>query len=248
MSKNKVLQPQLFYMVTSLLVLFLLLYFTFPVKKVSCSYEGNNQEELATVCQQLENSFRGKSLLFTNFSDESVWQTILENENYRQIYHLASQKMILPHHLLLTLDARLPDYRLTIVRDTGEKNFLLNQSNRLKSNQPDLKLLNIVYRGETEIAANNKELNADFHDLFLRINQAILSHQLPVKTLTWKNEQLLELDLEQSWTVVLDQESDFERQLEILAVILRDPATLSRIENYRYLDLRFRLPVMRDQL
>ena len=137
-----------YYIILSTLLFFLFLLFFLPVKTVSCVYDATNQEELNVVCQELEIAFHGKSLIFNDFSHEKVWQELLENEDYQEVYHLASLRKSLPSHLVLTLDGRLPDYRLMI--DNGEKTeaFILNQSNRLKTNRENLELFTIKYQGE----------------------------------------------------------------------------------------------------
>jgi hypothetical protein len=66
--------------------------------------------------------------------------------------------------------------------------------------------------------------------------------------LTWENDDLLKLDLGKSWLVILDKHSNPETSMRNLSLILLDEAVIAEIESKGFLDLRFNLPVIREQL
>ena len=73
-------------------------------------------------------------------------------------------------------------------------------------------------------------------------------YQINAKSLTWENDDLLKLDLGKSWLVILDKHSNPETSMRNLSLILLDEAVIAEIESKGFLDLRFNLPVIREQL
>ena len=73
-------------------------------------------------------------------------------------------------------------------------------------------------------------------------------YQINAKSLIWENDDLLKLDLGKSWLVVLDKHSNPETSMRNLSLILLDEAVIAEIESKGFLDLRFNLPVIREQL
>ena len=230
----------------------LVLWRAFVVKNVDCRYPGStdHSQELTLVCQDIERALAGRSLLFSDFSRSPVWQEIADNQHYQHNYHLQSSLKILPNQLVLTLDSKSPDYRLSIVQVNGDQNsFLLNQNNRLRADQTELKVLTIICQAETAVLEpNGNYLNSDYHQLFLKLSQAVNQQDLPVKQVLCQADELWQLDLGKSWLVVIDRYTDFERAMQQLAIVLADQQAQDMIQGHRFLDLRFNLPVIRDQL
>jgi hypothetical protein len=248
-SKNKIFFNYLyFFLVTIITGLLLLL--TFKVKTINCQHSDSNNQELGAVCQELETAFIGKSLLFYNFEESTIWQELTQKAEYQQIYHPASLKKIPPKALVLNLDSKLPDYRLIIIDENKEqKSFILNQNNHLKKDYNQNQLFEVFYQGDEQIVdKNNRYLQANYHQFFLSIQENIDELQIPAKRLIWQRDDLLELDLGKSWLVILDKEVDPEESMKNLSLILLDEEILTNIQGRNFLDMRFRLPVIRDQL
>ena len=234
------------------MLLLLILWRAFLVRSVDCQYQGliNHSQELTLVCQDIEQALTGRSLLFSDFNRSSVWQEIANNQQYQHNYHLQSSLKILPHQLVLTLDSKAPDYRLSIVQaDGARRSFLLNQNNRLRTDQAELDVLNIVCQADAVmLESNDSYLDSDYHQLFLKLSQAVSQQDLPVKQVLYQSDELWQLDLGRSWLVVIDRYTDFERATQQLAIVLADQQAENIIQGHHFLDLRFNLPVVRDQL
>ncbi len=246
---NKKYSTYLFF-VSVLVLTSLLLVFAFRVKKVSCYQPEAKPEELAQVCQDINSAFAGKSLLFFNFAEAEIWQELAEKSDYSQLYYLASVKKIPPGELIIDLDSKLPDYRLSIINEQQEEqSFILNQNNHLKKDLNQSQLFTIVYHGGEEILGKNAQyLNEDYHQFFLSLKKSLEHYQINAKKLIWRNNDLLELDLGKSYLVILDKHIDPEETIKKLALILEDKAVLDEIQRQGVLDLRFNLPVIREKL
>lgn len=239
----------LHFFVSSLLVV-LVLFFAFRIRIVNCQYENLNQQEITQVCQELNQAFVGKSLLFSDLEQADIWQKLLEHDDYQETYHLVKMSKSLPSTVTLHLNSKPPDYRLKIEDKKGQGNsYIINQNNRLKKNQAELNVLNIIYQGEKEILDNNNAyLTEDYHQLFLTWHNAIDHWEIPVKAIIWQSNELIKLDLGRSWLVILDLQVDFTEKMRVLAAIISDEESLVKIQEHQFLDLRFNLPVIRDQL
>ena len=220
------------------------------VGKITCHHPNSNNQELAAVCQELEIAFLGKSLLFYDFEGASIWQELTQKAEYQEIYRPVSLRKTPPQALALNLDSKTPDYRLIIVDENREqKSFILNQNNHLKEDYHQAQIFEIFYQGEEQILErNDRYLQLTFHQFFLSLQENIDKYQIPAKRLIWQKDNLLELDLGKSWLVILDKEIDPEETMQKLSAILLDEEALLDIQGRSFLDMRFRLPVIRDQL
>jgi hypothetical protein len=237
-----------FFLVASITSLLLVL--GFRVSKVDCHHTSSNNQELQAICQELETAFVGKSLLFYNFTEAYVWQELRQKVDYQEIYRPASLEKIPPKTLVLNLDSKLPDYRLILIDENKEqRSFVLNQNNHLKKDQEQSQLFEVFYQGQDQILdKNDRYLQMVYHQLFLSLQENIEKYQIPAKRLVWQKDDLLELDLGKSWLVILDKELDPEESMKNLSAILLDEEVLLNIQGRAFLDMRFRLPVIRDQL
>jgi len=226
-----------------------LLFFGFRIKNVRCDYE-NRPEQLNGVCQELEREFIGRSLLFSDLANDSIWQKLLERRDYQESYYLLKVSRRLPNQIHLILKSKPPDYRLIFKNAQGEeKIFIINQNNRLREDQPDLSVLNIIYQGDEQIVDDfSRYLFDNYYLLFSSWQLAIEQWQIPVKEIIWQSNEQIRLDLGKSYLVVLDLELDFSKKMAVLAAILADENALEKIKGHQFLDLRFNLPVIRDQL
>ena len=235
----------------TLVVSFLLIFFTLRVKTVECYHQDSaDQGELASVCAQLKKNFLGKSLIFYDFFAADVWQELAQSVDYQQLYQLSGLEKKAPSTLILHLDSKLPDYRLVVfINDNQEQSYILNQNNNLKKDQGQGSLFTIYYHGPAEILdKNQRHLDETYHQFFLALKNNLDKYQINAKSLTWENDDLLKLDLGKSWLVILDKHSNPETSMHNLSLILLDEAVLAEIESKGFLDLRFNLPVIREQL
>lgn len=227
----------------------LLLVLSFRVRKVTCYQPDANQAELERACQDLNSAFIGKSLLFYNFYEANIWQELAEKADYQQLYYLLLLEKDPPGQLIVNLDSKLPDYRLIIINENQEEQaFVLNKNNHLKKEWGQNSLFTIYYRGQEEIfSKNNQYLLDTYHQFFLAIKTSLDNYQISAKNLIWQKNNVLELDLGKSWLVILDKDVDPAETIKKLALILEDEAVLSEIQKQGILDLRFNLPVIREE-
>jgi hypothetical protein len=223
---------------------------TLRVKTVRCKQPGIVSEELNKVCQVLQEAFVNKSLLFYDFSEADVWQDLAQSADYQQLFQLSYLEKNSPGELTLYLDSKLPDYRLIVEKDNTEReSYILNQNSRLKKDYGQKSLFEIVYQGEEEIIDNNATaLDEEYHQFFLLIKNNLDYYQINAKTLFWQNDDLLKLDLGKSWLVILDKSIDPEEVMKNLFLILADETVTQTIEDQGYLDMRFNLAVIRNDL
>lgn len=238
------------YFSLTLVVSFLLILVTLRVKTVECSQDSADQEELASVCEQLQKNFSGKSLIFYDFFAAAIWQELAQSVDYQQLYQLSSLEKKAPNRLILHLDSKLPDYRLIVItEDNQEQSYILNQNNNLKKDHGQEALFAIYYRGPEEILdKNQRHLAEDYHQFFLALKNSLEKYQITAKSLIWENDGLLKLDLGKSWLVILDKDINPEESMQNLSLILLDEAVITEIENKGFLDMRFNLPVIREQI
>jgi len=178
-------------------------------------------------------------LFFTDFFEDEIWLDLAASESYGQSYQLESIRRILPNRLSIKITRRLPNYRLQL----GDEKYLLAQSNILKQNQEDLDLITI----ETAISdlIDKKYLKDSYHQKFSSLVQAINDNDINLDRIVWndKTEIILKID---NLEVVLDETEDFSYQMKRLATILEDHSLQEDLKSKRHLDLRFKLPVLKD--
>jgi hypothetical protein len=228
----------------------LLLILTLRVKTIECYQAGTDQDELASVCEQLNEYFSGKSLIFYDFFAANIWQELALSVDYQQLYQLSSLEKKAPTRLILYLDSKLPDYRLIVMtEDKQEQSYILNQNNNLKKDHGQESLFEIYYRGQNEILSKNQHyLEEEYHQFFLAIKNNLEKYQINAKSLIWQNDGLIELDLGKSWLIILDKDIKPEEMMQKISIILLDEAVIAEIERQGFLDMRFNLPVIREQI
>lgn len=227
----------------------LLLFLSLRVRKVDCYQSDANPQELQKVCQDINSAFINKSLLFYNFYETNIWQELAQKADYQQLYYLLSLEKVPPGNLIVNLASKLPDYRLIIFNEKQEEQaFILNQNNYLKKDFGQNELFTIFYQGQEKIFSKNDQyLSEDYHQFFLAIKTNLEYYQIGAKNLIWQKNNVLELDLGKSWTVILDKDINPQEAIKKLALILQDEEVLAEIEKQGVLDLRFNLPVIREQ-
>ena len=238
------------YFFLTLVVSFLLIFFTLRVTTVACFQDSADQEELASVCEQLNESFSGKSLIFYDFFAANIWQELALSVDYQELYQLSFLEKKAPNKLILYLDSKLPDYRLILINeDNQEQSYILNQNNNLKKDHGQESLFEIYYRGQAEILSKNqRHLEEEYHQFFLALKNSLEKYQIAAKSLIWQNDGLIELDLGKSWLVILDKDINPKESMQNLSLILLDEAVIAEIERQGFLDMRFNLPVIREQI
>lgn len=216
----------------------LLLRFAFLVRTVDCQIDDGYLEP--GICQKLESSWQNKSLFFTDFYEDSIWSDLALSQEYGQSYQLQDLKRVLPNKLVIKLSRRLASYRLKI----GDQSYLLCQNNILKQDQTDLDVLTI----ETEMTEliDKNALSESYHQKFSSFVQAANDNKINVKRIIWKDKTEIILETDHYLKVILDEHEDFEYQMERLSVVLTDPSLDETLSQKKYLDLRFKLPVLKD--
>ena len=217
---------------------FLILRFLFLVKTVDCQIDDGFLEP--GICNRIEDSWKNKSLFFTDFVEDEIWSDLATSQEYGQSYQIQDLTRILPNKLIIKLSRRLPSYRLKVANES----YLLSQNNILKQDQADLDVLTI----ETELnnLIDKNTLKDSYHQKFSSFIQAINDNQIEVKRIVWKDKTEIVLETKDYLKVILDEEEDFNYQMKRLAAVLNDPSLEETLKENKYLDLRFKLPVLKD--
>jgi hypothetical protein len=215
--------------------LLLFLFFN-RVTNLSCVADDGFLED--GVCNDLRRHFLGRSLFLTDFTADQVWDEFLFNSSYGQSYQFNDLEKFLDGRLILHLSVKGPDYRLRF----GEENFLLNQSNRLRQDQPELSLTTIQFLAGEII--KNGEVDFAYHQQFLKLQQALLRYDLSKVLVIWRLDTEICLQVDQLCALI-DTQADFDYQVWRLKQVLGDSNLQTALDEYRVLDLRFRQPVFK---
>lgn len=221
-----------------LLILFLLFRFVFVFKQINCFSENNILED--GVCKIINDNLRGKSVFFTDLENELVWQELLANQQFSQVYQYQKIEKSIIGNADLWLLTKLPDYRLIL----GSEQFLLNQSNKLKDNQDRLILPSIEFLGDPSINQHGY-LEESYHQQFLTLSRALSEQQIISKKVVWQNDLEIHIYLDEI-EVIMDNTKDFDYQIERLALILKEEQLQNILPTKKILDMRFNLPVLKD--
>lgn len=214
----------------------LLLLFFARVRQLTCVADDGVLE--SGVCDDLSQHFTHRSLFFTDFTADQVWDEFLLNPKYSQSYQYQRMQKFLDGRLVLHLSVKGPDYRLRI----GDENFLLNQSNRLRQDQAELVLTTIQF--EAGAIIKNAELDLAYHQKFLQLQQALSRHNLTGILVVWRSDLEICLQVD-GLCALIDSEADFDYQVWRLKQVLEDANLQVSLDEYPILDLRFRQPVLK---
>ncbi len=220
------------------IVLFIFFRFVFIFRNINCSVANATLE--SGVCQRINDYFRGRSLFFTDFANEPIWDELLTDQQYGQVYQYQKINKSLNGKADLYLLAKLPDYRLIF----GQNRYLLNQSNQLKNDQDRLNLPTIEFMGDASLVAHGY-LDETYHQKFFALSQALTKYKIETNKIVWQNDQEIHLFTKEI-EVILDDQKDFNYQIQRLSLILKHNEVENILANKKILDLRFNLPVLKD--
>lgn len=220
-----------------LIVLLLLFRFVFVFRQIDCFSTDVTLE--SGVCEKINDHFKNKSLFFTDFENDQVWDELIAVQEYSQVYQYQEINKSLLGKAKLYLIAKKPDYRLLI----GQDKYVLNQSNKLKNNQENLTLPTIELIGDQNVI-NHGYLSEDQHSKFLSLSQALQKYEIKTERILWQNEQEIHLFLAEI-EVVLDVNKDFNYQMERLSLVLKQDDIKAVLSTKKLLDMRFNLPVLK---
>lgn len=220
------------------IILFIFFRFIFIFRSIDCLVEGATLE--SGVCERINDHFKGQSLLFTDFENDQIWDELLMDQQYGQVYQFQKIEKSLNGRAKLFLLAKLPDYRLII----GENRYLLNQNNKLKNDQERLTLSSIEFMSDFALQEHGY-LNEAYHQKFLSLSRALKETQIVTTKIVWQSDQEIHLFVEEI-EVILDDNQDFESQIQRLSLILKQNKTEAILLNKKILDMRFNLPVLKD--
>lgn len=224
-------------LVIFLLVLFLLFRFVFVFKHIDCFSENNSLED--GVCEMLNTHLKGKSIFFTDLENEPVWEELLANQQFSQVYQYQKMEKSITGQAKLWLEAKLPDYRLIL----GSEHYLLNQNNKLKNNQDRLVLPSIEFMGNPDINQHGY-LDESYHQQFLTLSRALNDQQIVSKRIVWQNDSEIHIYLD-TIEVIMDNVKDFTYQIERLSLVLKQEDLKTVLPTKKILDMRFNLPVLK---
>lgn len=220
-----------------LIILLLLFRFIFVFRQIDCFSADIALEN--GVCEKINNHFKNKSLFFTDFENDQIWDELLAVQEYSQVYQYQKINKSLLGKVKLYLIAKQPDYRLVI----GQDKYVLNQSNKLKNNQENLNLPTIELTGDINII-DHGYLSEDQHSKFLSLSQALQKYQIKAERILWQNDQEIHLFLAEI-EVIIDNNKDFNYQMERLSLVLKQDDIKAVLSTKKFLDMRFNLPVLK---
>jgi len=219
-------------------ILFLLFRFVFVLKTVDCVLEDNSLE--SGVCERLNQFFKGKSLFFTDFENEAIWDELMTDQQYGQVYQYQKINKHISGEVDLFLLAKLPDYRLVI----GQERYLLNHGNKLKNDQDRLSLPSIEFLGDSSLIEHGY-LEENYHQKFLSLSQALKKYEIETNKIVWQSNQEIHIFLKEI-EVIMDDAKEFDYQVERLSLVLKEEELKDILPSKKILDMRFNLPVLRD--
>lgn len=220
------------------IVLFIFFRFIFIFKKINCSVENAFLE--SGICERINNHFRNKSLFFTDFENDQIWDDLLADQQYGQVYQYQKINKSLFGEADLVLLAKLPDYRLII----GQDRYLLNQNNKLKNDQDKLVLPSIEFIGDPSLNEHGY-LQETYHQKFLSLSKALKANQIETIKITWQSDQEIHIFTKEI-EVIIDDSNNFDYQMERLSLILKQEDMREVLLGKKILDMRFNLPVLKD--
>lgn len=220
------------------IVLFISFRFIFIFKKINCSVENAFLE--SGICERINDHFKNKSLFFTDFENDQIWDDLLADQQYGQVYQYQKINKSLFGEADLVLLAKLPDYRLII----GQDRYLLNQNNKLKNDQDKLVLPSIEFMGDSSLNEHGY-LQETYHQKFLSLSQALKANQIETTKIIWQSDQEIRIFTKEI-EVIIDDSSDFNYQMERLSLILKQEDIQEVLLGKKLLDMRFNLPVLKD--
>lgn len=219
-------------------LLIIIFRFIFVFKNIECQLDDASLEN--GVCDRINDRFLGKSLLFTDLENDQIWDELLAHQEYGQVYQFEKISKSLSGQAKLWLAAKLPDYRLVI----GSDRYLLNQNNKLKNDQERLILPTIELIDNPSVNEHGY-LQESYHQKFLKLSQALKENQIKVNGIKWVSDKEIHFFLEQI-EVLIDDEKDFNLQMERLALILKEEDLKMILPTKKILDMRFNLPVLKE--
>lgn len=218
--------------------LFIFLRFIFIFKKINCSVENASLE--SGVCERINDRFKNKSLFFTDFENDQIWDDLIADQQYGQVYQYQRINKSLFGEADLVLLAKLPDYRLII----GQDRYLLNQNNKLKNDQDKLILPSIEFVGDSSLNEHGY-LQEAYHQKFLSLSQALKENKIETSKIIWQSDQEIHIFCKEI-EVIVDDDNDFNYQMERLSLIFKQEDVKETLLSKKVLDMRFNLPVLKD--
>ncbi len=201
-----------------------------------------DDQDSAELCQQLS-SLKGKSLFFYNLDQSLLFEKILKNEK-GQSFQVVKIKKKLPDHLIIHFKQQNPSYRLLVDNNV----YLANQQNFISQNDQNFKDLVIVeLSSDYHQHINPPKIKADLNQTIIRLVTALEKYELPVLSIKL-NRAESKLKIRQGWQYLFDFSSfspeTLAQQVKLIEteLITQDFAT-----PVKYIDLRFKLPVVKTE-
>lgn len=208
----------------------------FTVQRVQC-------QVAATACpadieSRLSNLPRHR-LLGHDFT--TTINTVLADTAFR----VASWQIRLPGTLVIELSQDPALYELT----TADARVFVSRTGVVTTapEESTQELLTVTTSHNLEdLLQNDGSLQENYHNALTLLAEAVTTKKLPVSAVAW-DDQTVQLTLPENFRIVF-LISDVPSQLERATLVLDSPEFAARTAELSILDLRFRLPVLRNSL
>ncbi len=160
-----------------------------------------------------------------------------------QPYTITSIQKSLLGEATVTVEQHTPTYLLQTL-DTVQ--FIVFENGQVKKgaiNETDLPLYTVFFASAENITNNYFEPKR--HTPLLQLTKDLEKSSLKVSALSWKEERLLQITLENSVLVYLDP-TLLVNKVATLTAVLASPE-FQELQNVTEIDLRFELPVLRTR-
>lgn len=143
--------------------------------------------------------------------------------------------------LSVIVQAETPSYSL--IDTSGEVRYIA------RSGKPFTFLIDDSVSVPTiEISSQHRSLPSDFHESLVRLLNALEEFSLLPENIVWIDHNHIELRITDMREIIVVDLSSIEKTIAIIRAVQSQTEDDSSDEQYRYLDTRFELPVLRPSL
>lgn len=212
---------------------------TFRVGEVNCL--GVDSTASRQVCERLGENLRGKSLIFFDFENHELVQSVLLDEVSQERFYIKSFKKFLPRTVEYVFRSQPPLFRLMIDDET----WLLDEEGTLKPDDQRQGLITISTRDKNVFYGASGELREQSVIFLVDLINASQGYDLKIENIVIDSLERIVVYTAEYPDVILDFSQNGVKQAKRMQQILSNIFREGNELGIREIDLRFELPVMR---
>jgi len=206
------------------------------VEDVKCSLP-NNQACPSYITDELS-KLKGESLLFNTFEDST------SKLQFTQPVQIKIKQKSLPKTLFIeaSIDPGLYRIQNTNLITTAEGVTFTNDNSEL----PEVELTSEDLGSDENISSDHQILVANYHQGLKTIFESFQQQELSIKKIRWESDQTIKIELDTDLIVITDVNT-IHTSAQKTSLILKAKINEGLEWNKKELDVRFRLPVLRNR-